>query len=53
MPVHFAEFIKQRDSPGIFIVSRKLSIGRAAEWLALYWEASEAEECRNQIIDIP
>ena len=47
------EFIKDQHSPGIFIVSRKLSIGKAAEWLALYWEASEAEEYKNQIIDLP
>jgi len=53
MPDHFIEFIKHQDSPGIFIVSRKLSIGKAAEWLVLYWEASEAEEYQNQIIDIP
>ena len=53
MPAHFMEFIKRDISPGIFIVSRKLSISAAAEWLVLYWEASEAEEHRNQIISIP
>ena len=53
MPGHFIEFIKHQDSPGIFIVSRRLSIGKAAEWLALYWEASEAEEYKNQIISVP
>jgi hypothetical protein len=53
MPAHFIEFIKQHDSPGVFIISRKLSIGKAAEWLLLYWVASAAEEHQNQIIDIP
>lgn len=53
MPSHFSEFIKHHDSPGIFIVSRRISIGRAAEWLVLYWETSDAEEYRNQIIFIP
>ena len=53
MPDHFIEFIKHHNSPGIFIVSRKLSIGKAAEWLALFWEASEAEEYQNQIVDLP
>jgi len=53
MPGHFIEFIKHQDSPGIFIVSRRLSIGKAAEWLALYWEASEAEEYKNQIVSVP
>jgi hypothetical protein len=53
MPRHFLAFIQQHDSPGIFIISRKISIGKAAEWLLLYWVASAAEEQRNQIIDIP
>ena len=53
MPRHFIEFIKHHDSPGIFIVSRKLPIGKAAEWLVLHWEAGEAEEYQNQIIDLP
>lgn len=53
MPGHFSTFIQQQDSPGVFIVSRKLAIGKAAEWLLLYWVASEAEEHQNQIIDIP
>jgi len=53
IPGHFAEFIKNQDSPGIFIVSRRLSIGKSAEWLVLFWEASDAEELQNQIIDIP
>ncbi len=53
MPGHFVEFIKTQDSPGVFIVSRKLPIRKAAEWLVLFWEASDAEEHRNQIIDIP
>lgn len=53
MPAHFIEFIRQHNSPGVFIISRKLSIGKAAEWLLLYWVASAAEEHQNQIIDIP
>jgi hypothetical protein len=39
--------------PEDFLISRRLSIGKAPEWLAPFWEASEAEEHRNQIIDIP
>ncbi len=53
MPGHFLDFIQQQDSPGVFIVSRKLPISKAAEWLILYWAASEAGEYQNQIIDIP
>ena len=53
MPEHFLEFIQKNNSPGVFIISRKLSIGKAAEWLLLYWAASTSEEHQNQIIDIP
>lgn len=53
MPRHLIEFIQHQNSPGVFIVSRKLPIGKAAEWLVAYWAASEAEEYQNQIIDIP
>jgi len=53
MPEHFVEFIQQQDSPGVFIVSRKLSIGKSAAWLLLYWVASAAEEHKNQSIYIP
>ena len=53
MPGHFQEFIKECSSPGVFIVSRKLPIGKAAEWLVLYWEACDMEEFENQILDIP
>lgn len=53
MPDHFIAFIQQQDSPGVFIVSRRLAIGKAAEWRLLYWAASAAEEHLNQIIDIP
>jgi hypothetical protein len=44
MLVHFAEFTKTRQSPGVFILSQSLPIAKAAEELLLVWEASEAEE---------
>ena len=47
------EFTRHDNSPGVFIISRKLPIGQAAEWLVLHWATSEAEEYQNQIIDIP
>ena len=34
MPAHFMDFIQRHDSPGIFIVSRKLPIGRATNGLS-------------------
>jgi len=53
MPTHFANFITFHFSPGVFIVSRKLTIAQAAEWLVLYWSASEAEEHINLLTYIP
>lgn len=53
MPGHFARFITSRTSPGLIIVSRKLQIGQAAEWLHLLWETTEAEEYVNSIYSLP
>ena len=53
MPYHFAQFISQRPSPGVIIVSRHLSIREAADLLLLIWEASEAEEYINAIHRLP
>ena len=40
-------------SPGLIIVSAKLPVGRAAEWLHLLFEATSAEEYVNSIYDLP
>jgi hypothetical protein len=53
MPAHFARFIATHTSPGLIIVSQKLPIGTAAEWLYLLWAASEAEEYVNAIYSLP
>ena len=53
MPDEFARFIVTRSSPGVIIVSRKLMISTAAEWLHLLWEASEAEEYLNSLYSLP
>lgn len=53
MPDHFRAFIANHESPGVIIVSRKLSIGRAAELLHLLWAASDANEYRNIIYNLP
>lgn len=52
MPEHFAAFIINQTSPGLILVSQKLSIKQAAEELLLVWEASEAEEYVNRIYRI-
>lgn len=54
MPEHFGRFlIAGQTSPGLIIVSAKLPVGRAAEWLHLLWEATSAEEYVNSIYDLP
>jgi precorrin-6B methylase 1 len=53
MPQHFADFIQAVSSPGLIIVSTKLSIADSAEWLHLVWSASESEEYVNSIFTIP
>jgi hypothetical protein len=53
LPAHFAQFIATQGSPGVIIVSRKLTIGKAAEWLQLVWAASEAEEYVNSLYSLP
>jgi hypothetical protein len=53
LPDHFRDFIASQTSPGVIIVSQRLSIGRAAELLRLLWAATEAEEYTNIIYDLP
>lgn len=54
MPEHFGLFLYAgATSPGLIIVSTKLPVGRAAEWLHLLWEATSAEEYVNSIYDLP
>lgn len=54
MPEHFGRFLAAGEtSPGLIVVSTKLSIGRAAEWLHLLWEATSAEEYVNSIYNLP
>jgi predicted nuclease of predicted toxin-antitoxin system len=53
MPQHFADFLSDQSSPGVFILSQHLPIGRAIEELLLVWEATEAEEWRDTIQSLP
>lgn len=53
LPDHFRQFIASQTSPGVIIVSQKLSIGRAAELLYILWAASDAEEYVNIVYDLP
>ena len=54
MPEHFGRLLASgQTSPGLIIVSAKLPVGRAAEWLHLLWEATSAEEYVNSIYNLP
>jgi len=53
MPTHFAEFIQRKESPGVIIISQRVSVRRAMDELALVWEASDAEEWTNLIAELP
>ncbi|HLA12378.1 MAG TPA: DUF5615 family PIN-like protein [Pyrinomonadaceae bacterium] len=53
MPRHFASFIVGNTSPGVFIVTQKLSVSIAIEELVLIWAASDSEEWVNLIVDLP
>lgn len=54
MPEHFGRFISAGEtSPCLIIVSTKLPVGRAAEWLHLLWEATSAKEYLNSIYGLP
>lgn len=53
LPDQFNAFTAAQESPGVILVSRRLSIGKAAEWLYLLWAASEAEEYVNVIYRLP
>jgi len=53
MPRHFADFIRQHSSPGVFVIAQTVSVRVAIEELVLVWAASEREEWRNLIVQLP
>jgi hypothetical protein len=53
MPGHFAEFIRQHTSPGVFIIAQRVSIRAAIEELLLIWSASDSDEWTNLIVELP
>ena len=53
MPRHFAEFLSEHASPGVFIFPQQIAISSAIEELLLIWSASEAEEWVNRILYLP
>jgi hypothetical protein len=53
MPHHFAEFIIQEESPGVFIVPQSMPVAAAADELILIWAASDISEWTNRICRLP
>jgi predicted nuclease of predicted toxin-antitoxin system len=53
MPRYFADFILHHSSPGVFIIAQTMSVRAAIEELLLVWAASESEEWRNLIVELP
>jgi predicted nuclease of predicted toxin-antitoxin system len=54
MPRHFAEFVQAYgECPGVFLVKQRASLAVVIEALLLVWEASDAEEWKNRIVEIP
>src|SRR5712691_10926363 len=53
MPRHFADFILHHTSPGVLIIAQNVSVRVAIEELLLVWAASESEEWRNLIVELP
>jgi hypothetical protein len=54
MPRHFGGFLMSgRFSPGVFLVSQYAPMGEVIDELVLIWAASDADEWKNRIVDIP
>ena len=54
MPRHFGEFLASNAfSPGVFLVKQRAPVADVIDELVLVWAASEAEEWRNRILEIP
>src|SRR5580692_5250703 len=54
MPRHFGEFLQTGgDSAGVFLVKQHTPVTHVIEALLLVWAASNAEEWKNRILEIP
>ncbi len=54
IPVHLQEHIIQgKEIPGIFLIRSKATIAQIIDDLLMIWQASEADEYRNQIRYLP
>ena len=53
MPQHFRQFTVVQSSPGLLLIPQRLPVALAIEEIILIWEASEAEEWKDQIAYLP
>jgi len=54
MPRHFGEFLATGgSSPGVFLVKQSSPVGQVIDELVLIWAASDAEEWKGRISEIP
>jgi hypothetical protein len=51
---HFADFLQAHGQcPGVFLVKQSAALADVIEDLIMVWAASDAEEWRNRIVEIP
>ena len=53
MSKHFINFIRNRASPGVLILSQDLDIGLAIDDLLLIWLSIQADEWTAQLVFLP
>ena len=54
MPGHFADFLETRgSSPGVFLVKQRTPVADVIDELVLIWAATDADEWRDRIVEIP
>jgi hypothetical protein len=54
MPRHFGNFLEANgECTGVFLVKQRASLAEVIEALVLIWSASDADEWKNRIVEIP
>jgi predicted nuclease of predicted toxin-antitoxin system len=54
MPRHFGDFLQAHGhAPGVFLVRQNAPLADVIEDLVMVWAASDGDEWRNRIIEIP
>ncbi len=54
MPRHVGEFLEsQGSSPGVFLVKQRTPVGEVIDALVLVWAASNPDEWKDRILELP